>query len=816
MKTSARFPFKTPYGRFSDDGKSFIITRPDTPRPWVNVMSTGTYGVALSQTGSGYSWLHHASMNRITRWNQDMIRDDWGRYIYVRDEQTGEFWSAGWQPVRAKMDSYECVHGVGYTAITSQKSQIQTQWMVFVPHEEPLEIWRLRVRNLSKKPRRLTLWTYFEWNLGDSPDWHREFHRTFIETSFHEGQKIVLAKKRLSPLKNAKGQNWNRTWDHVAWHGVSLPVRAASGDKQAFLGNYGSLQSPAALQEGRYVGKTTHKWDDGIASLCVPVDLKAGEERSVLFTLGAADSETQALVKAKQFQNFEQVDRVWHRTEAFWDKYLSNFPVETPDPAFNLLTNTWLRYQALSARIWGRTAYYQMGGAYGFRDQLQDSQIFLPLEPDRTRDQIRLHAAHQFADGTVYHWWHPLSEEGLPSKYSDDLLWLPFVMVNYLKETARWTLLAENVPYARRKGETKTVSGSLYDHAVRAIEKSLTRFSPRGLPLMGEADWNDGLSAVGADWKGESVWMGHFLYGVLRDWALLIEQAVQNNALPSREKDRARRYLARAEKLKKDINRHAWDGQWYFGATCDDGTVLGSRKNAEGKIFLNCQTWALLNGVVDSPARKKSLLNALEKYLYGPHGPLLLTPAYTVPDEKVGYLTRYSPTTRENGGIYFHAAVWALQMECHIGRAAKAWDLYRRMCPILRGTKEPELYRCEPYVTPGNVDGPGSPTPGRGGWTWYTGSAAWFFRISTEWFLGIRPDWDGLRIRPCLPPDWDRAKSVRTFRGGTYRIRFERDRKLPRGTHRLVFNGRPWAGDVLPATPGQTNDVTVYVGPAPR
>jgi cellobiose phosphorylase len=428
------FPFKTPYGHFSEDGASYIITRPDTPRPWVNIMSSGTYGVAMSQTGAGYSWLHHASMNRITRWNQDLIQDFMGRHIYVRDDKTGKFWSVGWQPVQARPQSYEVIHGVGYTIINSRVNDIQIQWLVFVPHDEPLEVWRLRIKNVGKTARSLSLWTYMEWNLGESPDGHREFHRTFIETAIHDHGRVLLAKKRLSPLKNSRGQLWNRTWDHVAWHAVNAPVRAFSGDKQAFLGNYGTLRAPAALKEGRYVGPTTGKWDDGIASLCVPVALKAGQERSVLFTVGAAESQSQALVKSRRFMDFSQVDNAWGRTEMFWDKYMAAFPVKTPDRGFNLLTNTWLKYQALSARLWGRTAYYQTGGAYGFRDQLQDSQVFLPLDPAGTRRQIHLHARHQFADGTVYHWWHPLSEEGLPSKYSDDLLWLPFVMVNYLKE----------------------------------------------------------------------------------------------------------------------------------------------------------------------------------------------------------------------------------------------------------------------------------------------------------------------------------------------------------------------------------------------
>ncbi len=821
------FPYRTPYGHFAEDGASFIVTRPDTPRPWINVVSNGTYGVALSQSGAGYSWLHHAQLNRITRWNQDLVRDVEGRFLYIRDDKSGKFWSVGWQPVRRKPDQYEVIHGVGYSIITSKVDGIQAQWLIFVPKEEPLEVWRLRLKNMSKIPRSLSLWTYLEWDLGEPPDGNREFHRAFVETAFQDNKKIILANKRFSPLKNAQGQPGNRTWDHVAWHAVNVPTRDASGDKQAFLGNYGSPESPAALREGRYVGRTTHKWDDGIASLCVPVELKAGEERSLLFTTGAAETQSQALAAARKFMDFTHVDLAWGRTEEFWDKYMSAFPVETPDKAFDLLTNTWLKYQALSSRLWGRTAFYQTGGAFGFRDQLQDSQVFLPLDPEGTRKQIHLHAAHQFEDGTVYRWWHPLSEEGLPSRHSDDLLWLPFVMVSYLKETGQWPLLGEKAPFAPRPGEKKAAADTLFDHAVRAIENSLTRLSPRGLPLIGESDGNDGLSAApfhelgrplaaaaGRDGRGESVWMGHFLHGILRDWGEVIDRGIAAKALPVREKSRAVRYRKAAEKLKTAINKHGWDGEWYLGATTDDGTPLGSKKSKEGKIFLNSQTWAVLAGTVDSEERKRTMLRSVEKFLYGPHGPLALAPPYTVPDEKVGALTRYSPATRENGGVDFHAAVWALQMECQLGRAAKAWELYQKMCPPLRGAADPELYRAEPYVVPGNVDGPGSAAPGRAGGTWYTGSAAWLFRISTEGFLGIRPDWDGLRIRPCLPPAWNHAKAVRRFRGAVYRIAFERAPALPAGSHRVSLNGRSLTGDLLPLSDLKTNEVLVTVGPA--
>lgn len=809
-----KFPFQTNFGQFAEDGASYLIHRSQSPRPWMNVMSMGTYGVALSQTGSGYSWLHHESMNRITHCDQDPVQDMGGRYLYVRDDSSGKYWSVGWQPLRAKPQSYEVIHGVGYTIINSENEGIQTQWLVFVPADEPLEVWRLRIKNTTKNPRRLSLWSYMEWTLGDSPEGRRESPKTFIETSVHDDGKILLAKKRLSPLKNSKGQTWNRNWDHVAWHAVSLATKSVSGDKQAFLGNYGSLQDPAALREGKYVGPTTHKYDDGIASFCVSLPLKPREERSLLFSVGAADSQSQALVKARKFMDFSQVDSAWGRTELFWDKYVAAFPVKTPDRSFDLLTNTWLKYQSLSGRLWGRPGSPRGGGAYGFRDQLQDSQVCLPLDPEGTRRQIHLHAGHQFPDGTVYHTWHPLSEQGRPSGYSDDPLWLPFVMMNYLKETGYWSLLGEEVPYASRPGNSRKESGTLHEHAVRAIEKSLSSLSSRGLPLMGEGDWNEGLSGSGAGRKGESVWTALFLLGILRDWAEMTEVAIGVKGLPSREKARAARYRKVAEKLKSTINRFAWDGAWYSRATTDDGTVLGSNKSKEGKIYLDVQAWAVLNNVASTEGRRKAVIQSMEKYLYGPHGPLSLTPAYSAPDERVGLLTRYSPGTRGNGGIDLNAAVWALQMECSLGRAQKAWDLYENLSPVLRNAKDPDLFQAEPFLFPGYVDGPDSPTPGRAGGGWSTGSAAWLFRVSTEWILGIRPTWEGLLIRPCLPPHWKEAKATRQFRGGTYQVDYVRDTTLPVGTHRITFNNREVSGDLLPPSPGMKNIVVVRVGPA--
>jgi cellobiose phosphorylase len=368
---------------------------------------------------------------------------------------------------------------------------------------------------------------------------------------------------------------------------------------------------------------------------------------------------------------------------------------------------------------------------------------------------------------------------------NDDLLWLPFVTLNYLRETADWSVLEEVVPFLARDGHAPE-SATLYDHCRRAIDSFWTRLSPRGVPRMGAGDWNDGLSAIGNQLQAESVWLAHFLIGIVEDWAEMEAQRAKPDARA------IAKYWDEAAKMREAVNRHFWDGEWYVRATKDSGEEIGSKRCAEGRIFLNAQTWAILSRVVPE-SRMPKLLRSLEQHLYKDYGPLLLAPAYTKPDAEIGYLTRYSPGSRENGGLYTHAGVWAILAECVLGRRDMAWKLYQSFCPVLRGM-DPELYKAEPYVTPGNVDGPDSPFYGRGGWTWYTGSAAWLFRVSTEWILGVRPAWDGLVVRPCLPPAWKGFHMTRVFRGATYEIVVRAGSKP-----RIRVDGKPWASDVIPA-----------------
>ena len=415
-------------------------------------------------------------------------------------------------------------------------------------------------------------------------------------------------------------------------------------------------------------------------------------------------------------------------------------------PDFDLLNSTWLPYQAIAGRLWARTGYYQQSGAFGFRDQLQDSQVWLPRDPARTKAQILLHAAHQFADGSVYHWWHPLAEFGLRTACSDDYLWLPFLTAQYIKDTGDWSILDQNAPFV-----DDAAGATLLDHCTHSIKLSLSRQSPRGIPLIGSCDWNDGLSAMGVGGKGESIWLAQWLAQLLADFAHVGEHGGSLGANPAL----ASEYRTRRDQLIKAINAHGWDGdsggQWYRAATRDDGRWIGTATNEEGRIFLNTQTWAILSETAPAD-REEAAWDSVKHFLLHPMGPLLSHPAYTEPDPSIGYITRYAPGLRENGGVYMHAATWALAAACKRRDIRAVEKIWRSISPPLR-SQDADAYLAEPYVCPGNVDGPNSSTPGKAGWTWYTGSAAWLNRVSLlEWIAGMRPGVDGLRIDPCPFP----------------------------------------------------------------
>jgi cellobiose phosphorylase len=796
------------YGRFSADGREYIITDPRTPRPWANLISNERLGLAVSQTGSGFTWIDNSQLAVVNWWKQDFAEDSSGKFLYARDAVSGATWSLSPAPVWAAGEHFECRHGLGSTTFIASHHGIESHWTLFAHVSEPIELWIVRLKNNTRAKKSLELTAYLEWVCGVTPAARREFHKLFIETAFDPAARAVFGWNHMWDIGNRRWGHWNTDFPYVTGFGTTEAVSQAEGEKSAFTGRYGSLRSPAALEQREWRG-LFGRHHDPVAAMRLHLELAPGEEKAVGFAIAAETSREAAeallgrwtggstaaggplvgsaeapetaqsgetaitaaasrsgsgglddahlLIRGEAGNPVERMEHALAEVRQSWIDRLAAHRMETDDPRFDSLINDWVRYQAISARIWGRAGYYQQSGAYGFRDQLQDSQIWLTIDPERCRRQINLHAEHQFKDGSVYHWWHPLSEQGHITKMTDDLLWMSFVTPNYIRETGDFSILEDRTPFL---DDDEPVP--LETHVRRAFERVFKRSGKRGLPYIGAGDWNDGLSAVGMEERGESIWLAHFLAGCLGEWAEIYRRT-GSDAM-------AADYAKRRDRLVAAINEHGWDGGWYWRATLDSGEKIGSASNEQGRIYLNAQTWAILNDVA-SPERARQCLEAVKEHLVAESGALLLAPAYSIPDERIGYITRYAPGLRENGGVYTHAATWA------IAAAAKMKDaelVERLLIAIDPTNKDPERYWAEPYVLPGNVDGPDSPWYGRAGWTWYTGSASWLHRIVSEWVLGVRPAWEGLVVDPCLPPSWNRARVVRPYRGATYDLRIER------------------------------------------
>ncbi len=776
------------YGYFTDDGKEFVITDPYTPRPWVNVISNGDYSIIVTQTGGGYSFRGNAEQNRLTRSFQDIVKDNWGKYFYIRDTKSGKFWSAGLFPIKEGAKDYTVTQGLGYTKICRTTDDIKTELTFFVSNDKPMEFMTLTVTNLGKKARKLDVTGYFEWACGMAYDTHREFQRLFYDCNFDKNLNSIIVNKCLWGFPDEKGRHNNDDWPYTAFFACNEKVNSFDCDKAAFLGMYNDEKTPAALENENLTG-SCGRYCEPVAALRVEVELDRAQSKELVFTLGMAKKGEEDYRRYIACGTPEIAASELKAVKEKWTSLCENERVSTPDKAFDVMTGYWLKYQALSCRMWAKAAYYQISGGIGFRDQLQDSLIGLESDPSITRNQILLHATKQFKQGDVFHWWLTYNNWGPRTKCSDDFLWLPFAVINYLEETLDTDILDEKANWL--DGGT----ADIYNHCKKAIEYSLTMFSPRGIPLMGAHDWNDGLSAVGHGMIGESFWVAEFLYWIM----------VRFNKIAAYKKDTAFAVVLkdRSAKLKADFNKYAWDGEWFLQATNDLGEKIGSRENKEGKIFLNPQIWAVIADITDYE-RKKKAMDAVEKYLLRDYGALLLYPEYASPNREIGYITRYAPGLRENGGVYTHAATWAVWAYSLMGDKKNAYKAYRGICPPNRG-KDIDKYMSEPYVTPGNSDGPNSPYFGKGSWSWYSGSAQWLHRVAVQYILGIKPVKDGLEIKPCIPEEWNGFKYKRQFRSGEYNIKVTRT-----GKSRITVDGEEITGNVVNAGTG-THEVIVEV-----
>jgi cellobiose phosphorylase len=800
-------------GGFTRDGKEYAIylgPGAQTPAPWINVMANPNFGTLVSESGAGFTWCGNSQSHRLTPWSNDPVSDPPGSAIYIRDDDLGVFWSPTPAPIR-EMDAYRTRHGQGYTVFEHNSHAIEQELLTFVPVDggggQPVRVQRLRLRNRSPQRRRLTVTSYATLVLGSDPE----------ETRMHVATKWDLQSRSLF-ARNAYHPEFG---DRVTFATSSPEPSSFSGNRAVFIGRNRSLRNPAAMEHARLSGGASAGLDP-CAAVQIIVEIEPDQEAEVTFLLGQGADEREVRSLVQRFRDPANVEAAFVETCRWWSDFLTTMLVETPEPSANLLLNGWLLYQTLSCRLWGRSAFYQSGGAYGFRDQLQDVLSLVYGAPHLAREHILRAAARQFVEGDVQHWWHPESGGGVRTRITDDLLWLPFVTAQYVRITGDAAILDEIVPFLEaeplEENEAESfsvpaISGAhspLLDHCRRTIARVKER-GPHGLPLIGGGDWNDGLNRVGIHGKGESVWLAWFHICVLSDFAQLLDLRA--------ETAEAAEYRDLARSLAGTVEAEAWDGAWYRRGYFDDGSPLGATESAEARIDSLPQSWAAISGAAD-PERVNRAMRALEEHLVkdAEQMILLFTPPFAATEQDVGYIKGYPPGVRENGGQYTHAAVWVAQAFARLGDGDKAVSLLRMLNPIehARAEKDLDRYKVEPYAVAADVYAL-SGQVGRGGWTWYTGAAGWLYRVWLEDVLGFKLRGETFTLEPVIPKEWPGFR-LRYRHGSTfYHIILENPEQVSHGLTLVELDGVPVSSGTIPLYDDrQLHTVCVFLEPEQR
>jgi cellobiose phosphorylase len=807
------------YGHFDDKNREYVITRPDTPLPWINYIGCQDYFGILSATAGGYSYYRDARLRRITRGRYNNVPMDFGgRYIYLRDDANGAFWSPSWMPTKSELTDFSCRHGMGYSVISSKRDGIAASTRYFVPLDENLEIWQLTLTNERKTTAELSVFSAVEFCLWDALDDSTNFQRNFSTGEVEIDDEVIYHKTEYRERRN-----------HFAWFACSEKLNGFDTQRESFLGPWRGWETPRAVEDGKSDNSVAHGWQP-IGSHHIKVTLKPGEMRRMVFALGFHENPkdqkfdppgSQTLNKKTvkpviaRYRSNEAVDAAFAALRAHWDGLLGICQVETPDIHTDRMVNVWNAYQCMATFNMSRSASTfesGIGRGLGFRDSNQDLLGFVHMIPDRARQRVLDLAATQLASGGAYHQYQPLTKKGnndIGGGFNDDPHWLIIGVAQYLKETGDFSILEEKVPFDSKPG----TEVPLYEHLRRSIQYALDNEGPHGLPLIGQADWNDCLNLncfsdepgqsfqclKGKDGKtAESVFIGGLMVLSARELAGIARQC-------GKRQDEEF-YLGVSQKMEETVKRHGWDGEWFLRAYDDFGHKIGSKECEEGKIFIEPQGFCVLAGIGLDDGRARKALDSVAKHLATPHGIVLQQPAYSRYHLELGEISSYPPGYKENAGIFCHNNPWVIIAETIMGNGDAAHDYYTRINPSAR---EPigDLHKCEPYVFAQMIAGRDAPTHGEAKNSWLTGTAAWTYYAITQWILGIRPEYDGLRVAPVIPSHWQGFDAVRKYRGVTYRIVVRR--KGPGNGVTLTADGKKADGAVIPVPADGRSEVKV-------
>jgi cellobiose phosphorylase len=810
------------YGFFDDDNKEYVITRPDTPLPWINYLGTEDFFGIISNTAGGYCFYQDARMRRLTRYRYNNIpMDNNGRYLYIKDGES--VWNPMWKPMRVNLDKYECRHGLGYTKITGRKDELEVSTLFFVPLESRNEIWHVKLTNYSKSLKKIRLWSFAEWCLWEANDDMTNFQRNYSTGQVEIENGTIFHITEYRERRN-----------HYAYFASSEPVTGYDSSRDAFVGVHNGLDAPQAVLEGRCKNSTAFGWLP-IGVHQIDIEIKPGEYKDINFILGYGENpqEKKFLSNGKiRKDEFESVKSKYLNTKnvlaafvehnKYWNGLISNYQADTPDAIVNRMANVWNQYQCMVTFNMSRSAsLYEsgIGRGMGYRDSNQDILGFVHMIPSRARQRILDIAATQLSDGTCYHQYQPLTKKGnadVGGGFNDDPLWLILSTSAYIKETNDFSILNDKIGYA----DIKHSEATLLDHLHTSLKYTMDHRGPHGLPLIGHADWNDCLNLnCFSTTPGESFQLaGHIENDKVAESVMiagLFCKACDEMAdiLKHIDKpDQAKDYLNQAENMRKTIIEHGWDGEWFLRAYDSYSKKLGSSENEEGKIFIESQGWGVLGGVGIDKGYAVKALNSVKKYLATSNGVILQQPAFSKYYVHLGEVSSYPPGYKENAGIFTHNNTWIQIAETLIGRGDQAMEYYKSICPPTK-EEQIDIYRCEPYVYSQMTAGKDAPTPGEGKNSWLTGTVAWSFVALSQYILGIRPDFDGLIIDPCIPGDWKKFTIVRKYRSSTYNIQISNPKNINKGVKKLLLDGKTISGNKIPDLhDGKEHNIEVELG----